>query len=255
MNRKTLLSALALGLAGAASALVIDTEPNNLPSGANLFNRVGNGAFADIALGGLTLGDSDFYKIRLNAGDFFSAIVFPTGVVYSEPDTYLGLIDPTGTTVLIGSDDDGIDPGDEYGSALRFQIPTTGDYYIAVAGYNDTFFEDEIESYIGENGDGVIDSVEVGNYNLVVGVSPVPSPGPGPPSAWAPPPSCAAASPAPKARPPRPRRPSPRSPGNADSGGSGAVTKKYGAGPRPSRTAPEKSSRASKSATRGLYNL
>ena len=70
----------------------------------------------------------------------------------------------------------GTDPGSEYGSAIRYQADVSGDYLIAVAGYNNTYFEDEIESYVGANGDGVIDSDEQGNYSLVVGVAPVPEP-------------------------------------------------------------------------------
>ena len=104
-----------------------------------------------------------------------TAITTPLGVVFNEPDTYLAFIDPTGTSVLESSDDEGDDPGDEYGSALRYQVDTAGTYYLAVAGYTtgaqSTFNVEDIESYTPNTG-----STETGRYSLLVGVNPVPEP-------------------------------------------------------------------------------
>ena len=176
MSYKTYVSVFAFGLAGAASAIIVDTEPNNLPGTASVISRPNPGLFSDIGIGNLELAGSDWYRIRLDAGDVVTAITTPLEEDF-EPDTQMGLIDPTGTTVLVGSDDDGTDPGAEHGSAFRFRVDTAGDYYIAVGGYGGAD-EEDIEAYIGENGDGVIDSEEFGSYSLLVGVTPGPVPEP-----------------------------------------------------------------------------
>ena len=170
MNYRLFSPILALGLAGAASAVIVDAEPNNGPTFASTINRTGSGLFADIGNANLELQGSDWFKIRLNENDIITAITTPLEANFS-PDTIMALIDPFGTSVLISSDDDGTDIGDEHGSALRFQVPTTGDYFLAVAGYNSTYSDDEIEAYAG-----VTDSDQVGRYTLLVGVTPVPEP-------------------------------------------------------------------------------
>jgi hypothetical protein len=150
-----------------AFALFGETEPNNARATANmvLYNRVA--PWADVGVLTLTPNDSDFFKIRLNAGDWLTAITFPIQSNYFVPDTVMALFDASGDTAIVFNDD----AGDGYGSAIRWQADRDGDYYIAITGYHDGISgQDSISYYEGAT------HGESGSYILTVSVVPVPEP-------------------------------------------------------------------------------
>jgi hypothetical protein len=115
-----------------AFALFSETEPNNTRATADmvLYSRVA--PWADVGVLTLTPNDSDFFKIRLNAGDWLTAITFPIQSNYFVPDTVMALFDASGDTAIVFNDD----AGDGYGSAIRWQADATGDYFIAITGFH-----------------------------------------------------------------------------------------------------------------------
>lgn len=150
-----------------AFALFSETEPNNTRATADmvLFNRVA--PWADVGVLTLTPNDSDFFKIRLNAGDWLTAITFPIGNSNTAPDTVMALFDASGTTALVWNDDAGSISG--LGSAIRWQADQTGDYYIAITGFHGSSGQDDISYYEGASHN------EVGAYILTVSVVPEPA--------------------------------------------------------------------------------
>jgi hypothetical protein len=148
-----------------AFALFSETEPNNTRATADmvLYNRVA--PWADVGVLTLTPNDSDFFKIRLNAGDWLTAITFPIQSNYFVPDTVMALFDASGNTAIVWNDD----AGDGYGSAIRWQADATGDYFIAITGFHPGA-QNSLDYYEG------ISHNEVGAYILTVSVVPVPEP-------------------------------------------------------------------------------
>jgi hypothetical protein len=147
-----------------AFALFSETEPNNTRATADmvLYNRVA--PWADVGVLTLTPNDSDFFKIRLNAGDWLTAITFPIQSNYFVPDTVMALFDASGNTAIVWNDD----AGDGSGSAIRWQADVTGDYFIAITGFHPGA-QNSLDYYEG------ISHNEVGAYILTVSVVPEPA--------------------------------------------------------------------------------
>ena len=151
-----------------AFALFGETEPNDTRASADmvLFNRVA--PWADVGVLTLTPNDSDFFKIRLNAGDWLTAITFPIQSNYFAPDTVMALFDASGTTALVWNDDAGSISG--LGSAIRWQADQTGDYFIAITGYSTATGRNQLSYYESPT------HTRSGSYILTVSVVPVPEP-------------------------------------------------------------------------------
>ena len=153
-----------------AFALFGETEPNNTRATADAVLFANVAPWSDVGVLSLTANDSDFFKIRLNAGDWLTAITFPIQSNYFAPDTVMALFDASGNTAIVWNDDAaGIgNPG--FGSAIRWQADRTGDYYIAITGFHGFSGQDNISYYEG------VTHGESGSYILTVSVVPVPEP-------------------------------------------------------------------------------
>jgi len=164
MKRLTIVALSAL-MSVNAFALFSETEPNNTRATADnaLYPRVA--PWSDVGVLSLTANDSDFFQIRLNAGDLLSAITFPTLNNGGTPDTVMALFDATGTTALVSNDDNGVSKG----SALVYTAATTGDYYIAITGYHGGSGQNLLSYY--ENAS----HSQAGAYILTVSVVPEPA--------------------------------------------------------------------------------
>jgi len=158
--KRLLIVALSALMSVSAHALFSETEPNNTRATADmaLFDKVV--PWADVGLLSLTANDSDFFKIRLNAGDRLSAIIFPISNNNTGPDTVMALFDATGTTALVWNDD--IDTG--RGSAILWRAEVTGDYFIAITGFHGATGQEELSYYEGATHN------ETGSYILTVSV-------------------------------------------------------------------------------------
>lgn len=164
MNRLIAVAVL-MALALQAFAGIPDVEPSNntLAGAAPSINNPT--PWADVGVLRLTPNDSDFIKIWLNAGDYVSVVTYPLESLYT-PDTVMAFFDGVSPTALVWNDD----AGDGYGSAIRWQSPTSGWYYLAITGWHGTTGKDQITYY-----EGVTHS-EDGRYMLTIGVAPVPEP-------------------------------------------------------------------------------
>jgi hypothetical protein len=168
--RRLVIVALSALMSVNAFALFSETEPNNTRATADmvLYNRVA--PWADVGVLTLTPNDSDFFKIRLNAGDWLTAITFPIQSNYFAPDTVMALFDASDNTAIVWNDDaaGGGSPG--YGSAIRWQADRTGDYFIAITGYHGGSGQNNISYYESAT------HSQTGSYILTVSVVPVPEP-------------------------------------------------------------------------------
>jgi len=149
-----------------AFALFSETEPNNTRASADVVLYGNIAPWSDVGVLSLTANDSDFFKIRLNAGDWLTAITFPTGTNYFSPDTVMALFDASGNTAIVWNDD----AGSGFGSAIRWQADQTGDYFIAVTGWRSGGSQNNISYYEGAT------HSQSGSYILTVSVVPVPEP-------------------------------------------------------------------------------
>ena len=89
----------------------------------------------------LTVSDVDFIGIGpLVAGDVITAATTPledaAGGFFDIPDTVLGVFNAAGVRVSFNDD-----AGASFGSAIRFLVPSAGNYYLAVSGVGDTLFQ------------------------------------------------------------------------------------------------------------------
>ncbi|MCS6918595.1 MAG: VPLPA-CTERM sorting domain-containing protein [Fimbriimonadales bacterium] len=154
-----------------AFALFSETEPNNTRATANtvIYNLRNTPPFAEVGVLNLTQNDSDFFKIRLEVGDYLTAITFPIAPNYFGPDTVMALFDATGNQAIVWNDDAaGIgNPG--FGSAIRWQANASGDYFIAVTGWRSGGSQSSLSYYEGAT------HSEVGGYILTVSVVPEPA--------------------------------------------------------------------------------
>jgi hypothetical protein len=151
-----------------AFALFSETEPNNTRATADAVLYANVPPWSDVGVLSLTSGDSDFFKIRLNAGDWLTAITFPIANNNTAPDTVMALFDASGTTALVWNDDAGSISG--LGSAIRWQADQTGDYFIAITGYSTTTGRNQLSYYESPT------HTRSGSYILTVSVVPVPEP-------------------------------------------------------------------------------
>ncbi len=167
MMKRLVTLALGMAITVNAFALFSETEAppvNNFRSNPDLVLYGRTPAWSDVGVLSLTPNDSDFFKIRLNAGDYLTAITFPIDTLYYNPDTVMALFDATGTTAIVYNDD----AGSGFGSAIRWQATATGDYYIAITGYHGggqsslSYYENATHT-------------ESGNYILTVSVVPEPA--------------------------------------------------------------------------------
>jgi hypothetical protein len=153
-----------------AFALFSETEPNNTRASADVVLYGNIAPWSDVGVLSLTANDSDFFKIRLNAGDWLTAITFPTATNYFSPDTVMALFDASGTTAIVWNDDAAGSGNPGFGSAIRWQADQTGDYFIAITGYRFGGSQNNINYYEGAT------HSQSGSYILTVSVVPVPEP-------------------------------------------------------------------------------
>jgi hypothetical protein len=167
--KRLVIVALSALMSVNAFALFSETEPNDTRASADmvLYNRVA--PWSDVGVLSLTANDSDFFKIRLNAGDWLTAITFPIENSNTAPDTVMALFGASGTTAIVWNDDAGWIS--DCGSAIRWQADQTGDYFIAITGYHDGVSDQDKISYY----EGATHS-QSGSYILTVSVVPVPEP-------------------------------------------------------------------------------
>ncbi len=163
--RRLAIVALSALMCVNAFALFSETEPNDTRATADMVLSSNVAPWSDVGVLSLTANDSDFFKIRLNAGDYLTAITFPIQSNYFVPDTVMALFDASGNTAIVWNDD----AGDGFGSAIRWQADRTGDYFIAITGYHGTTGRNLLSYYEGASHN------EVGAYILTVSVVPVPS--------------------------------------------------------------------------------
>jgi hypothetical protein len=163
--RRLVIVALSALMSVNAFALFSETELNDTRASADVVLYGNIAPWSDVGVLSLTANDSDFFKIRLNAGDWLTAITFPTATNYTAPDTVMALFDASGTTAIVFNDD----AGGGYGSAIRWQADQTGDYYIAITGYHGGG-QNSISYYEGAT------HSQSGSYILTVSVVPVPEP-------------------------------------------------------------------------------
>lgn len=169
MMKRALTVVLSALLSVQAFALFSETEPNNTRATADmvLYNLRNTPPYANVGVINLTLNDSDFFKIRLEAGDYLSVVVFPIGTPYFVPDTVIALFDEAGDIALTFNDDAPL--GNSVGSALVWRADVSGDYYLAITGFHGFVGQDEISYYEGAS------HTEVGPYILTVSVVPEPA--------------------------------------------------------------------------------
>lgn len=163
--KRLMIVALSTLMSVNAFALFSETEPNNTRATADMviYNLRSTPPFAEVGVLNLTQNDSDFFKIRLNAGDYLTAITFPINNPPNDPDTVMALFDASGTTAIVFNDD-----ANGLGSAIRWLATATGDYYIAITGYH-SGGQSQLSYYEG------ISHAEVGPYILTVSVVPEPA--------------------------------------------------------------------------------
>jgi len=149
-----------------AFALFSETEPNNTRATADMviYNLRNTPPFAEVGVLNLTQNDSDFFKIRLEAGDWLTAITYPINNPPNDPDTVMALFDSTGNTAIVFNDD-----ANGLGSAIRWQADVSGDYYIAITGYHGSAGRDQLSYYEGAT------HSQTGGYILTVSVVPEPA--------------------------------------------------------------------------------
>jgi hypothetical protein len=164
--RRLVIVALSALMSVNAFALFSETEPNNTRATADMVLYSNVAPWSDVGVLSLTANDSDFFKIRLNAGDWLTAITFPTATNYYSPDTVMALFDASGNTAIVSNDD----AGSGFGSAIRWQADQTGDYFIAVTGWHSGGSQNNISYYEGAT------HSQSGSYILTVSVVPVPEP-------------------------------------------------------------------------------
>ncbi len=170
MKRLTVL-ALAGLLSVNAFALFSENEPNNSRAFPDTYVFDSNNGYtapwSDVGVLNLTNNDSDFFAIWLNAGDWFTAITFPTSDNNTNPDTVMALFDGVNNTALVYNDDAG--SIGSLGSAIRWQAQYTGYHYLAITGYRFGGDRSSLSYYEGAT------HSESGDYILTLSVVPEPA--------------------------------------------------------------------------------
>lgn len=135
------------GLAGSAFGQAIpETESNNTFGTANFvpISAFPFGAFS--TSGSISPGDVDYYVVELEAGEYYTAMIFDrtaralngandNGNETNDNDTLLGIYRPDGTQA---DRDDDAGPG--FLSAIHFYAPSSGRYAFAISGFGDNSF-------------------------------------------------------------------------------------------------------------------
>ena len=165
MRRLVIVALSALMSVNAFAQSFNETEPNNTRAQADTVLYALAPPWSRVGILNLTANDSDFFKIRLNAGDFLTAVTHPMLNNAGTPNTVMALFDATGTTALVSNDDNGVSKG----SALIYTAATTGDYYIAITGYHGGSGQNLLSYY--ENAS----HSQAGAYILTVSVVPEPA--------------------------------------------------------------------------------
>ena len=157
-------------------ATFIESETNDSRAVADLIPR-GPAIWADAGVMELTLGDMDFFSIRLEEGEILMAATTPLEELFAMPDTILGLFDDKAAldeALLVLNDNAGSsDPGDSeenLGSKIEYQATAGATYYIGVTGYDDFDFDRESDTI----NPGYLHD-ETGAYVLTVTVIPEPA--------------------------------------------------------------------------------
>ena len=111
-----------------ASPLPSVTETVDAAAGTSTAYSLGVGQTAQGTIA--SVGDHDWYRINLVAGQTYSFAMIGTGT-HSLQDTYLNLHNSVGTVIAV--DDDS---GPASSSAITFTATTTGTYYLDAGAYN-----------------------------------------------------------------------------------------------------------------------
>ncbi len=165
MMKRLMTVALSAVIAVSAFAQTFsESEPNDTRATADMALYGLSAPWTRVGVLSLTQNDSDFFKIRLNAGDYLTAITFPTATNYIAPDTVMAIFDASDNTAIVWNDD----AGSGLGSAIRWQADRTGDYFIAITGYHGAG-RDNLSYYEGAS------HIETGSYILTVSVVPEPA--------------------------------------------------------------------------------
>ena len=165
MRRLVIVALSALMSVNAFAQLFFETEPNNTRASADVVLSGNIAPWAGVGLLNLTPNDSDFFKIRLNAGDFLTAATFPTLNNGQTPNTVMALFDASGTTALAFNDDFAAIRG----SALAYTATVAGDYFLAITGFRSGGDQSDISYYEGAT------HTQSGSYILTVSVVPEPA--------------------------------------------------------------------------------
>lgn len=99
--------------------------------------------WADVGVLTLTPNDTDFIKIWLNAGEYFTASIHPLDSP-TDPDTVIALFDGVNPTAVVWDDDSGYG----LGSTILWHSTASGWYYLAVTG-NHAGSQDQMTYYEG----------------------------------------------------------------------------------------------------------
>lgn len=161
--KRYVFAVMLIALALPTFAGIPDIEPtNNTLAGAS--PSINNPTpWADVGVLWLTPNDSDFIKVWLNTGDYFTATTYPLDQL-TRPNTVIALFDGVNPTALVWNDD----AGAGYGSVIRWQSPASAWYYLAITGYHGGG-QNQLAYY-----EGAIHS-EHGPYMLTVGAVPEPA--------------------------------------------------------------------------------
>lgn len=153
-----------MAVAVQAFAVIPDIEPsNNTLAGAAPSINLPT-PWAEVGVLRLTPHDSDFIKIWLNAGEYFTASTHPLDSPL-DPDTVIALFDGVSSTAVAWDDDSGYG----LGSTILWQSTASGWYYLAITGYHGLSGRDQITYYEGAT------HFEDGQYILTLSAVPEPA--------------------------------------------------------------------------------
>ncbi len=154
-----LLYLLLIGAPAGAMSIVDDEDANDELGTAGVQISRGADPSAHVGRFNLTRNDVDFLGLGpLIAGDVITAVTTPLeDGFFRVPDTILGVFNAAGVRLAFNDD-----AGPGFGSAIRFLVPSAGDYFLAVSGFGDSGFQ------------GLHD--EEGRYAFTVSLVPIPIP-------------------------------------------------------------------------------
>lgn len=159
MKKAIALMAMA-SIVGAANAIIV--QPGIAPGSAASIVR-GPAIWADAGVMNLSAGGTHWWKISLDQGEVFSVMTTPLQPINVAPDTVMSLWD--NNLGFITRNDDS--PGNSLGSSVRHEALYSGDYYVAVVGFQGGD-QTNISYYSTST------STEVGNYVLTASIVPEP---------------------------------------------------------------------------------